>query len=59
VSFFNAMGLASADYERAGSTGFGLYGGNALGGRSDAASWLSTAGRRQALPALYRGPGLG
>lgn len=59
VTFFNAMGLASSDYEQNGTAGFGLYTANLLAGRSDQAQWTSTAGRRRALPGLYTGPALG
>lgn len=59
VTFMNAMGLSSTDYERAGSTGYGLYTGNVMSGRSDASTWTAPAGRRSALPVLYTGPSMG
>ncbi|MBK7860018.1 MAG: DUF1552 domain-containing protein [Archangiaceae bacterium] len=59
VTLFNAMGLSSTDYERAGSAGFGLYTGNTMAGRADQAMWTATAGRRTALPVFYTGPALG
>lgn len=59
VTFFNVMGLSSVDYERSGSAGYGLYTANTMAGRSDAATWTATAGRRSAVPVLYTGPALG
>ncbi|MBL8954384.1 MAG: DUF1552 domain-containing protein [Myxococcaceae bacterium] len=59
VTFFNAMGLSSADYQKPGATGFGLYTANALNGRNDRAQWLSDAGKRTPLPGLYTGPVMG
>ncbi|MFT3707738.1 MAG: DUF1552 domain-containing protein [Archangium sp.] len=59
VTFFNAMGLSSGDYEQNGNTGYGLYTSNMMSGRSDAAQWTATAGRRSALPVLYTGPAMG
>lgn len=59
VTFFNAMGLGSSDYERGGATGFGLYTANPMSARSDRGAWLSTAGKRTPLPVLYAGPAMG
>ena len=59
VTFFNAMGLSSGDYEQNGATGYGLYKSNMLAGRGDAGQWTSAAGKRSALPALYTGPVMG
>lgn len=59
VTFFNAMGLGSGDYERGGTQGFGLYTNNALDSRTDRASWLSATGKRTPLPVLYAGPAMG
>ncbi len=59
VTFFNAMGLGSSDYEKVGNTGFGLYTGSMMSGRSDVGTWTSTAGRRTPLPVLYTGPAQG
>lgn len=59
VTFFNVMGLGSSDYQQNGATGYGLYTGNSLSGRADAATWLSAAGKRAPLPGLYTGPALG
>lgn len=59
VTFMNVMGLSSTDYEKAGSTGYGLYTSNVMAGRSDAGTWTATAGRRSAVPVLYAGPAMG
>ena len=50
ITFFNAMGLGSADYERRGQAGFGAYGSNTT---------QTTALRRAPLPFFYKGPQLG
>ncbi len=55
VTFFNAMGLSSSDYE-SGGTGYGLYTSNGLSGRPDASSWTSATGKRSPLPGFYIGP---
>ncbi len=58
VSFFNAMGLSSSDYERAGVIGFGEYDASAAKRRNFAA-FLTTAERRKGLPSFYTGNDLG
>jgi hypothetical protein len=50
VTFFNAMGLSSSDYERGGQTGFGSYVKNPN---------MSANDRRQPLPFFYKGSSLG
>jgi hypothetical protein len=59
VTLFNAMGLASADYERDGLAGFGEYDPARI---TDYGlnTWTDTpAARRKALPYLYTGPDMG
>lgn len=50
VTFMNAMGLGSTDYERGGIAGFGSY-----ASKPD----MPTAKRRQPLPIFYKGPARG
>ena len=52
VTFLNAMGLSSSDYERKGIAGFGGY-------RGTNADLLTTAQRRQPLPFFYTGSARG
>jgi len=58
VTFMRCMGLGPTDWERPGSAGYGYYHDRFLHepSRADFAHWLSTAGRRSALPYLYQGP---
>lgn len=58
VSFFNAMGLSSADYQRGGVVGFGEYNQNAIN-RFGMQNWVTNAERIKPLPFLYKGPILG
>ncbi|MES2964062.1 MAG: DUF1552 domain-containing protein [Bdellovibrionota bacterium] len=58
ISLFNAMGLASADYEREGVVGFGEYNQTAINNYGFG-GFVSDTERRKPLPFLYKGPILG
>ena len=54
VSFLNAMGLSSSDYERDGTIGFGEY--NAQASKNFGFdSYLSSSAKRSGLPFFYKG----
>ena len=61
VTFMNCMGLSSSHYETVAGQGYGFYPAtrelSAL--TPDPNFWLSTAGRRSAVPHFYKGPKLG
>jgi hypothetical protein len=59
ISLFNAMGLSSSDYQRAGVTGFGEYDSGAISARKLSAATGSAAERRKPLPFFYKGTALG
>lgn len=58
VTFFNALGLKSADYQKNGVVGFGEYNQGAANAQG-LASWLPNAERVKPLAFLYKGPTLG
>jgi hypothetical protein len=58
ISFLNAMGLNSTDYERDGQPGIGQYAANAIN-TLGYANLVTTAARRQPLPFFYTGPVMG
>jgi hypothetical protein len=58
ISFFNAMGLSSADYERGGVVGFGEYDANAAS-KLGFTAYLAATERRKPLPFLFNGTPLG
>jgi Protein of unknown function (DUF1552) len=55
VTLMNCMGLSSSDYETTAGQGYGYSDENSWVNRSNAAQWDSVAGRRAALPVIYRG----
>jgi hypothetical protein len=59
VSFFNAMGLSSADYERDGVAGFGEYDVTGAAKNLSFSPYLTTSARRSGLPYFYKGPAMG
>jgi hypothetical protein len=59
VSFFNAMGLASSDYEQDGVAGFGEYASSAVSELNMGAYTSTNSARRAPLPFLYTGAALG
>lgn len=61
VTFFNAMGLGSSDYQLPGVAGYGDYppGWETNTSRPDAARWNAPDGRRAPLPVIYKGPARG
>ncbi len=61
VTLMNCMGLSSADYETVAGAGYGRYIDSYASEvkRPNIQSWMTTAGRRTALPFLYTGPSRG
>lgn len=61
VTFMNCMGLSSSHYETVAGQGYGFYPATRELSHltPDPAFWLSTTGKRSALPYFYKGPKLG